>query len=459
MSPLIIQRIGVVLMGGALCLLVGAGLVLWMHPTEETSISVPSKEASLPKTSYECPAEAYVAINGPLLQLQKAAPSLQLPDLRQQILFCGKNGRPDVDPAKPSYHFVMSQGKNLVSFPTGDPIYLVYEKKGGLNQYSFSPGNRPTSLWLVAHPSTEGEVKIGVKMLDGENKPVLEPIAHAEFALQEKECNRGAQSAGGQWDPTAFRVDPTILSRQKAKWMGVDRFLEQRGGEEFREKMGKQRIDFGEGDTMYSVFIGGKEGLIWDGSRWQEKEIGPATEAYPLLLVKKVEERILSLELWDVDGKARSAIALLKAADAPCAQQLHYLQQSLRFVGARTRTRFLFEVGQDRWELSPSDWILLDPRGWQKLDTEKKIEDFVNYKITGPLFVFDGILRKGEHQILVGTLYSSGRSDFCKVELPLQNSKTVKKKEGIEGEEGVEKGGSRHGETPVSTTPSLKAIF
>ena len=130
MSPLVIQRIGVVLMGGALGLLVGAGLVLWINPTENGPISPLSQEASLPKTSYECPAEAYTAINGPLLQLEKAAPTLQLPDLRQQILFCGKNGRPDVDPTKPSYHFLIAQGKNLVSCATGDPIYLVYEKIG-----------------------------------------------------------------------------------------------------------------------------------------------------------------------------------------------------------------------------------------------------------------------------------------------------------------------------------------
>lgn len=384
-----------------------------------------SKEFTLPKRAFECPPDSYEAIHGPILALEQLPPSIQLPDLKTHLVFCGKNGRPDADPIRPSYHFTISNGKVLSSFKTGERVFLVYDKRSSGSQFIFSPGNQKSSLWFEPYPNGEGEVRIKVGMEDGNGALIQTPETHAEFCLPEKDFNRIAQAAAqAQWDPTVFRIDATILSRHKARWMGQDRFLEKHGGEEYQDKIGRQRIDFGEGDSLYSLFIGSDNGLIWDNGRWKESAIGEVSASYPLLVVKKIEERIMSLELWDVDGKSKCVVTLLKTADPSCLQQANHLQQAFKFMGARTRTQFLFEVNRERMTLAPSDWILLTSQGWKKLATEREIEDFVNYKTPGPLFVFEGIKRKDEHQVMVGILYSSGRNEFHAIEFPIQQGST-----------------------------------
>ncbi|MCP5507977.1 MAG: hypothetical protein H7A37_06730 [Chlamydiales bacterium] len=49
----------------------------------------------------------------------------------------------------------------------------------------------------------------------------------------------------GKW-----RVDGTLLARQRARWYGPDMFLKRHGGDEFKDVSGKRRIDFGEKATL-----------------------------------------------------------------------------------------------------------------------------------------------------------------------------------------------------------------
>jgi hypothetical protein len=401
--------------GGLLVAFVFAALFLWMTGRGEIpSPEVLPKKMDLPKGSFKLSKEAYDKIGDPVLSLKFSPVSMQLPDLRRYLVYYGKNGRPDADPAHPHMFFSFVGNKNPSSVDPGHRLYLWYDRKQTPPQYVFSPQNAETPLWLEAN-ATGNEAIVNVGMKDENGNIVKDPQAYAQFTLPEKEFVR---YGGTAWEIGTFRVDGTLMARQKARWYGQDRFLETHGGEEYAKFTGKQRIDFGEGEDAYSVFVGPGDTMIWK-NRWVVVDPGSDSRGFPLMVIKKVDERLMNLELWDVDGKGKITINVLKSTEAWMPQNL---QQSFKFVGARTRTQFVFEINKERMLLSPKDWLLLTDDGWKKLSTPEEIDEFVDRKITGPLFIFDGIQRVEDQQVLTGTVFNSSRTEMQPVELSVQQS-------------------------------------
>ena len=134
----------------------------------------------------------------------------------------------------------------------------------------------------------------------------------------------------------------------------------------------------------------------------------------------------MNLELWDVEGKGKVNLNLLKSADMKIPATI---QQNFKFVGAKTRSQFIFEINKERMTLKPKDWLLMTKKGWIKLMTPEQIDDYVNRKVTGMLFIFDGMTKKGDSQIISGTMYNASRTEAQPIELPVQQSRAISEKE------------------------------
>ena len=181
--------------------------------------------------------------------------------------------------------------------------------------------------------------------------------------------------------------------------------------------VGKQRIDFGEKDELYSVYVNVGDVLVWENNRWKVARPGDDSLGKPLMLVKKIDDRLLNFELWDVEGKSKIQLNLLKSVESWNPQNL---QQSFKFVGARTRSQFVFEIDKERVFLSPQDWLIKTEAGWKKLMTAEEIDDYVDRKSVGPMFVFDGIVNDDARQMLSGVIFSPSRADVSIIEIPMQ---------------------------------------
>jgi hypothetical protein len=423
-----------------LVILLGAGSAwLWMQRPKEIACEGPlSKRCGLPKGAFTLPAVAYHGIGEPLLALQISPPTIQLPDLRQHLIYYGKNGRPDAQSNHTLLHFSLSGNKTVTSIPPGEKLYLVYDKQTTPHRYVFSSHNAETSLWIEGSPE-ENEAVVKVFMKNDKGEIITEPESHAQIRLPEKEFIR---YAGTTWEIGSWRVDGTLLARQKARWFGSDRFLERHGGDDYKEMASKQRIDFGENDDLYSVFIGVGDCLIWDGNCWKSVMPGKDSLSHPLLVVKKIDERLMTLELWDVEGKGKITLNMLKSTEPWMMQNAQTIQQTFKFVGARTRTQCVFEVNHERVLMSPNDWFLYTNKGWKKLASEEELDHYVKRKTTGVLFVFEGLTRKEDRQIMKGVLYNPSRSDFQVIELPIQQIGSIKPAANKEAEKGKEEANS-----------------
>jgi hypothetical protein len=397
-------------------LMVAAGYVQWQRPDVLDLQSPQEHKSALPKNSFAQKQTAYDQIGEPLLSLDYIPPRMQLPDLRQKLTYYGQNNRPDANKDSSMMHF--NTNNQTVSAAPGQPLYLQYDRSGNAGTYRFSPNNKETSLWIEAMPE-EKEASILVRMIDENGELVTSPYTNESFQLKEKEFTR---FGGKPWEIGKWRVDGTLLARQRAKWFGVDRFLERHGGDEFQTLAGKNRIDFTADDDTYSVFVNEGSALVWNGEEWKEVIPGEESKGLPLLVVKKVDERLMNLELWDVEGKKKIALNLLKSMETWMPQNL---QQDFKFLGARTRSQFVFEVDDEKMLLSPHDWLLLTDEGWKKLDTLDEIDDYVDLKDKGTLFVFDGVMRIGDQQMLKGAMYNATRTKVHDIELPVQKDGLV----------------------------------
>lgn len=402
---------------GLIFLLIGLFCLLMRPETIPISDKMAPKTA-LPARSFALPQEAYETIGEPLLHLQSTPLTQHLPDLKKHLIYYGKNGRPDAQQERPLLHFAFTGNKSVALTAPGDKLYISYDRKASPAQYIFSPNNVETSLWIEAEASgSEGIVRVFMRGEHGEM--IQTPEAFAHLTLPEKEFVRAGGSGAVQWEIGKNKVDATLLARQRAKWYGTDAFLAKHGGKEYEEFAGKQRVDFGEGEDAYSVFVGLNDVLVWDQDRWHVVQPGKESLEKPLIVIKKIDDRLMAMDLWDPDGKNKITLNLIKTTDV--AAPVSLLQQ-FKFVAARTRTQFVFEINKDRILLSPQDWLLSTKDGWAKLVTPTEIDDYVERRSVGPLLVFDEVERREDKQYLKGSLFNAGRTDMQPVEIPLQKN-------------------------------------
>lgn len=427
--------------GMIVCLLIGALCFFLTRQTTFVLNEEVERKLEIPKRAFSRSIQEYESIGAPALNLAFSPLSIQLPDLRRHLMYYGKNGRPDAVGKQPALFFAFNGNKTPTPLFPGKPLYLYYDKNQNPHQYVFSPNNEPTSIWIEA--LVQGNQALVKVYMSSENGQIVrEPAAYADFTLPEKEFARFA--AGGTWELDKWKVDGTLLARQKARWYGPDKFLEKHGGEEYKEWLNKHRIDFGEGQEIYSVYISQGECLIWNQGRWHNVKIGEGSLEHTLMCVKKIDDRVMNLELWDLDGKGKIALNLVKAAEAWMPQNL---EQNFKFIGARSRSQFVFEINHERMILRPHDWLLLTDSGWKKLTTPQQIDDYVDRKTIGPLFIFDQVERKEDRQVVLATLFNAARTEMAPLELSLQQSNALGgRQRGI---------GEKKQKTKESHTPSI----
>jgi hypothetical protein len=401
-----------------------------IRPTEIPVNTTSAVKRTLPKGAFVQTEEAYDAMNHSIFSLKYSPMTMQLPDLRKYLIYYGTNDRPDAKDSRPLLHLAFTGNKTVASAAPEEKMYVLYDRDTTPPQYIFSPGNAETPLWIQVS-ATDKEAAVKVQMKNDSGQIIQEPWSHAQFTIQKKEFVR----AGTVWEIGKLRVDGSLLARQKTRWYGPDRFLENHGGDEYSKSIGKQRLDFGEGESMYSVYLGKDDGLIWDNDQWKAVKPGADSIGYPMIVIKKIDDRLMQLELWDIDGQSKIALNLLKSTDPWTPQNI---LQNFKFQGSRTRSQFVFEVNKERMLLSPKDWLVLTPTGWKKLSTPEEVDDYVARKLVGILFVFDGIERKGEQQYLKGTLYNTSRSESKSVEMPITPTPIGRRKvESKEKDEGI----------------------
>lgn len=251
--------------------------------------------------------------------------------------------------------------------------------------------------------------------------PVSTPENLAQFSLN---LSQWQHANLPQWELGGVRVDSSLLVRQKAKWIGRDHFLEIHGGSDFATCIGKERIDFAQNDATASCFVGEGDFLIWKDDRWVKPAEGEDTKRYNLLMVKKIDDKVMTFEAWDTVGRRNVMINLLKTKDPT---GFPNIEQEFSFVGAKTWAQFITECRGQRQVLRPNDWLIFTENEWRVLASEEEIDNYVAQKLQGPLFIIDKMSKEGGRQVLTGHIFNSSRTEMRDVELPQVSSSLLAK--------------------------------
>lgn len=379
------------------------------HASDLQQEPVFKKKTTLPRHSFQLSDTAYKQIKAPVLNLEFKEPNLSLPDIRPLLNYYGKNKRPDASETNQNLYFSIGDPKKIIPLRSGEKVYLVRNAQN--KTFQISPKDQPTALWFVAKP-TGKNASIEVFMRGVENAIIQEPTDRAKFEVAEKPI---PLQTGSIWTLGPNRVDGTLLLKQKAKWNGPDLFLTIYGGPEYEAIQGKQRINFGEGEDRYSLFVAPGDTLIWKNDRWQMPISGENTQAFPLLDVKKVDERILSTELWDADGKTKIPLNMIRSHDP--IPNIDF-SKSFQFMGARTKIHYMFKIDEKREIVGPGDWFVMIDGKWQKIKKSKDIDQIVERELEGPLLILDAISQQGS-KVLKGKLFNGTHSEMVEIEIPL----------------------------------------
>ncbi|MGK5594416.1 MAG: hypothetical protein ACSNEK_03550 [Parachlamydiaceae bacterium] len=396
--------------------------LFYNHSFERPEIS--KKTHFLPKNAFQLPEETYKQLTSPALALHHVAPDLLLPDLRVRLSYFGSNQRPDAGKESRQFYFSIGNIKTIYSAKPEEKIYLIRDNSA--KSLTLSPHNQPTSIWFVAKPQNKGAL-IDVYLLGVNGKRVTEPGERVQFFLPEKTLSANTAA----WSIENQKVDSTLLFRQKARWHGQDLFLGLFGGQAFAYTNLKQRIDFGEGEDHYVIFASPGEYFIWKNHRWTTPSKNEMTQNYPLLSVRKMDEKTLNLEVWSVGGQFKVPFTLVRSPD-PMPNEEAVLN-NFEFLGARTKIHFMFKVDGVREIVGPGDWFILQDGKWRKIKKAKDVDLYAEGNLIGPLLVISKGQTLNDRQ-LSAQLFNASRTNVIEIGLPLggaHDAQTKKARETI----------------------------
>lgn len=218
----------------------------------------------------------------------------------------------------------------------------------------------------------------------------------------------------------SYRFDKNFLVRQKISWVGQDLFLKKYGEKEYPKGSRGDRIDFVQKDRPYSCFLEKGDLLVFKEDHWQVA--GEDSKLYPILRCESIEDKYLNLSIWTQNGLVREKFQISKGYSKPIPKKI----STLRFVGAKTKRKWLIQNNKQRFSVESGDWLIHKNASWQKIAKLDELEAYIEQINLGELFIVKELKQIEGQKYLVGDLFNSNRTELILFELVLETEKIAK---------------------------------
>jgi hypothetical protein len=318
-------------------------------------LSLQGQEARLSPRSLPFPSLDYSKIGKGSFAISTKVVSPELEPLVQELVLLGKNTRPDSGILSRIHLGFKSSGakQELIS---GQKLFIAKQGAG----FQFSEAE--TDLSILPLSLTGNEVLLQIQnSSDKKEEIILAPSSLFQPALEE---------------------EAYVQSLKKGKMWAPDLFLNQWGGEEYRDLSSKHKVEIDE--KVYFLSVG--DTLWWDGSEWK---IGSSIlEDAPMAKLMAATSRDLKLEVWDSTGYVSSSVVIPLCQGSKAS---HKAEEVITSVRPRSASEITCQLGKRRVIVKEGDWWVKTERRWRPLRTADDLEAFLHHDIQGELFIFEKI--------------------------------------------------------------------
>jgi hypothetical protein len=342
--------------------------------------------------------------------------------LSQEILILAKNTRPDAK-KKGALLLALKSSRQQKVVTSGEKIYLSADKKS----------ENEEERWQFSDEKTALSIK---PLILDPNTLVIEGLKEAdpERALLEEKGQLVLKGQGAQKEEASEKIeDPSFVSLLKqAKCWGRDLLFQQYGGQEYSLLQNKCRLEFLEGSSSYFCFIAQGDTLSYDGSKWKEVLLEEVSLNAPLAMIRVLDSNGVEIEVWDETGFHSRVIKQPQQAGSKISLKVEELPSGIRL---RTASEVSCALGKRRVLLKEGDWLLKNASGWHNLKKIEEIDECIQHRSRGELFIFDRLEKEEGKYVLKGHLFDEMRTQMQLVALPLAQEKRAaapkKKKKGL----------------------------
>lgn len=326
--------------------------------------------------------------------------TLFLPEFVNSIHCYQRPPRPDKEERGRYFSFV---NDHYTFLPNGAMCHLSLTPKG------FILSNQETPLALsLSDDGSQATLSLDIKTTDNVE------ILHASHSFSSAEFPN-VVTRGRSKEFEAF-----CTSISKLALYPPDAFFNTYGGSRYKEKGRFFRIGSLDAQVYHaelgSIFTLQYGALVPLAS--------PKNAECPLFRVCSVSQARIEVEAWDPTGKEYAVIPL-----SPQHHQVLDVKPDDLFKNIRVKgeDKVVVKVGKKTKLLRPGDYLLKKEGTWSLVDEKDELEGLLNYLNCGMLFVFEGVVTKGNEMLFSGRLFDETRSSQKRVEIPVK----VKKKKRI----------------------------
>ncbi len=341
---------------------------------------------------------------GPL-SLYPMRRSSTVPDLSREIIVLAKSSRPDTAPGQEVLLLTTRGNSQQKTVSSGEQIFLeCIKNKEEEDVYVFS--NKKTSLWIrpLLTGGDDVNLEVGIFSADHKTESFFEEISQV-FVQQVKMA-----LARSTADQTCFDT------MREAAWWGSDTLFKHYGGIEFKEITQKHKIEIPSHFGSQIYFVEQGDSLLWKEGMWHLADMTHSDSSCPIARVISVHSKGLEMQVWDEKGFYPQVIKLDRRSVPSSANKNDFKISSIRL---RSSSQLSCTIGKRRFILKEGDWLLKVGRSWRILRRMKDIDDCLQHKIRGELFVFDSIEKQQGKTFLKGHLFDEMRVQMTPISLPI----------------------------------------
>lgn len=325
-------------------------------------------------------------------------------DLEQELVYLGKNSRPDALEHQVQYLVGLKGTHQTALVQPGQKLYLLY----GASGLEFSQDPQP--LWIKFREIQSDAIEYDAVML----------LAQEETHEIYQEKIQGIASLEGATVFNEELLQEVYFQKfEKVKWWRPDLFYEAYGGESFAYTKGCHRLEFDSSSDQEKglvCFVKPHTQLIFKDFQWEVCQECCETREHPMAEILSIAPFHMEIKIWDVSGIHSKHLSLTPQRLKPWSVKAEEIFTQLR---QRTARQISCKVGGKNMLLKEGDWLLHKGEHWKLLHTAEEIERYISLQLEGELFVCEGIEKNQGNAVFKGQLFDTMREQIQAVRIPI----------------------------------------